>query len=91
MQEAGIMNFLRTILIIILIYYAFKIIARFILPLFLKKMMHNVEKKFTEQQQNTTHQTHVKEGETVIDKTPNAHAKSNKDVGEYVDYEDIEE
>ncbi|MET2985684.1 DUF4834 family protein [Aureibaculum conchae] len=91
MQEAGIMNFIRTILIILAIYYALKIIGRYVFPIFMNKMMQNVEKKFNEQQGRTASQNqNVKEGETVIDKTPNANSKSNSDVGEYVDYEDVE-
>ena len=31
-----------------------------------------------------------KEGETVIDKMPNQNKQSNSDVGEYVDYEEID-
>ena len=91
MQEAGLINFMKTILIIVAIYYILKLIAKFVLPLFLKKMMQKVEKKFNEQQhQNSSNQTHVNEGETVVDKAPNTKSKSNKDVGEYVDYEDVE-
>jgi len=91
MQQAGLMNFIRTILIIVIIYYAFKFIAKLVFPLFFKKMMHTVEKKFNEQQQRSApNQQNVKEGETVIDKAPKQSAKSNNDVGEYVDYEDVE-
>ena len=91
MQQAGLMNFIRTILILALIYYAFKIIGRYIFPLILKKMMGKVEKNFNEQQhRNTSNQQPVKEGETVIDKTPNQAKKTNDQVGEYVDYEDVE-
>ncbi len=91
MQEAGVINFMKTILIIVAIYYIFKLIAKFVLPLFLKKMMQKVEKKFNEQQhQSSSNQTHAKEGETIVDKAPNTKAKSSKDVGEYVDYEDVE-
>ena len=54
-------------------------------------MMNNVEKKFNEQQQKSPPaEKHVKEGETIIDKTPNQSVKSNNDVGEYTDYEDVE-
>ena len=91
MQEAGLMNFIRTILIILLIYYALKIIGRYVFPIFLKKMMNNVEKKFNNQQFGDQGQkSSVKEGETVIDKAPNTKSNTNKDVGEYVDYEDVE-
>ena len=85
------MNLIRTILIIVLIYYALKMIGRFAFPLLLKKMMRNVEKKFNQQGQGSpSNQPPVKEGETVIDKTPNQAKKSNDDVGEYVDYEEVE-
>lgn len=91
MQEAGIVTLFRTILIILLIYYGFKLIARFVFPLFFKRMMKNVEKKFNEQQyRNTPEQNNVKEGETVIDKAPKTQSKANEDTGEYVDYEEIE-
>jgi len=59
--------------------------------MFFKRMMNNVEKKFNDQQSNnSTSERKVKEGETIIDKTPNQPSKSNNDVGEYVDYEDVE-
>lgn len=90
MQQAGFINFLRTILIIIVFYYVFKYIARLVFPLFFKKMMNSVEKKFNEQQRNSTNQEHVKEGETVIDKTPDQKNRSNDSGGEYIDYEEIE-
>ena len=91
MLEAGFMNFLRTILIIILIYYVFKIVGRFLLPIFFKKVMSNVEKKFSQRpHQNNPNQTNIKEGETVIDKTPGNRSKSNDNIGEYIDYEDVE-
>jgi hypothetical protein len=92
MQEAGLMNFLRTLLIIILIYYVLKYIGRIVFPIFFKKMMNSVEKKFDEQRKGyTPEDTTVKEGETVIDKTPKQNKSSNDKVGEYVDYEDVDE
>lgn len=91
MQQAGLVNFIRTILIIVIIYYALKFIGRIVFPMFFKRMMNNVEKKFNDQQSNnSTSERKVKEGETIIDKTPNQPSKSNNDVGEYVDYEDVE-
>ncbi len=91
MEAAGFINLLRTILILIVVYYAFKFIARLVFPMLFKKVMSNVEKKFNEQQhRESAHQEHTKEGETIIDKSPNASKKSNTTVGEYVDYEDVE-
>ena len=91
MQQAGLVNFIRTILIIVVIYYALKFIGRIVFPMFFKRMMNNVEKKFNEQQHKSSPtEKQVKEGETIIDKTPNQSGKSNNNVGEYVDYEDVE-
>jgi hypothetical protein len=91
MQQAGLMNFIGTILIIALIYYAFKFIARLVFPLLFKKVMNNVEKKFNEQQHRSSrNEPPVKEGETVIDKAPRQTKKINDDAGEYVDYEELE-
>lgn len=91
MQQADLMNFLRTIFIILLIYYALKIIARFAFPLLFKKVMGNVEKKFREQQnQRQSNQQQTKVGETVIDKAPKTNQKINDSTGEYIDYEEVE-
>lgn len=87
------MGFLRTIAIFVIIYYAFKLFSRYIAPIFLKKVINNVEKKYKEQQQQQSEQQNPqgKVGETVIAKKPAEPKESRKDVGEYVDYEDVKE
>lgn len=86
------MGFLRTIAIIIIIYYVFKFFSRYIAPIFLKKVISNVEKKFREQQQNQYNNTpEGKVGETVIEKKPSANNEGNKNVGEYIDYEEVKD
>jgi ribosomal protein S17E len=83
------MGLLRTIAIIIIVYYAFKFIGRYILPLFVKRMVDNVEKKYKEQHQNQYQDEKAKVGETVIDIKPSKIKESNKNVGDYVDYEEL--
>jgi hypothetical protein len=86
------MGLLKTIAILIIIYYALKFFSRYIAPIFLKKVMSNVEKKMKEQQQNQqTGEPQGKVGETVIAKKPSTPKEGNKDVGDYVDYEDVNE
>ncbi len=80
---------IKTIAIILIVYYAFKFIGRYILPLFVKRMVDNVEKKYKEQQQYQQQDENVKVGETVIDKKPSTNKESSKDVGDYIDYEEI--
>lgn len=91
MQEAGFLNFLRTILIIILVWYGLKFVGRYLFPIFFQKMMKNFEKKVRDQQGYQQPVDDTKIGETTIERAPQQTKKSNKNVGEYVDYEDVDE
>ena len=96
LQEASAMGLLRTILIILLVYFGFKILARLFAPFLLRFVAKKAEQKFGGQfggfkdQANQRQQQKQKEGETVIDKMPNQNKQSNTKVGEYVDYEEID-
>ncbi|SFD07101.1 DUF4834 family protein [Algibacter pectinivorans] len=87
------MGLLKTILIIALVYYGIKIISRIFAPLLLKFAAKKAEERFGGQfgqfQKRQSQQTEKKEGEITIDKIPETKT-SNKNVGEYVDYEEIE-
>ena len=85
------MGLLRTIAIIIIVYYAFKFIGKYVMPLFLKRVVKNVEKKMRQQQENQYKQETGNIGETVIDKKPAGTKESNKNVGDYVDYEEVKD
>jgi len=82
------MGLIRTLAIIVIVYYAFKFIGRYILPLFIKRVVTNVEKKYKAQQEYAERGKDGEIGETVIDKKPN-NKGGNKSVGDYVDYEEI--
>ncbi len=90
MQAASFTGVLNTILIIMLIYYGLKFVGKFLMPIFIQKVMQNVEKKFDQQQNNQVYDK-SKEGKTTIDKKPRPSKESNKDVGEYVDFEDVDD
>jgi len=90
MQEAGPVTFMRTILILIIIYYVFKLIARYVLPFFLKRFIHKMQDKAQQQYGNQQQETNVNVGETSIDKKPNQQGQSNNSAGEYVDYEEVD-
>jgi len=83
------MGLLRTILIILLIYYGFKFLARLFAPYLMKRMVNKMQQKAQNQHRNQ-HQSNAKVGETIIDKKPNTNNQSNNSVGEYVDYEEVE-
>lgn len=88
------MGLLRTLAIIVIVYYVIKFIGRYILPLFVGKIINNVEKKMRDQQQQFNNQGQKstgKVGETVIAKKPSDYKEGNKNVGDYVDYEEVKD
>jgi hypothetical protein len=93
-QEASVMGLLRTVLIILLIYFGLKILARIFAPLLLRFVAKKAEQKFGEQfggfKNQANQEKRQKEGETVIDKMPNQNKSSNSKVGEYIDYEELD-
>ncbi len=89
-HQAGPMNFLRTILIILLVYYTLKFLAKLFAPYLMKKAMQKMQEKAQKQYGATQKKENVKVGETTIDKTPNQSKESDKSVGEYIDFEEID-
>ncbi|WP_452224554.1 DUF4834 family protein [Lacinutrix chionoecetis] len=87
------MGFLKTILIILLVYYGFKILARFFGPFILKYLSKKATERFSGQFRDFNNQRQQQkpqnEGEITIDKMPK-NKSSNNSVGEYVDYEEID-
>ena len=83
---ADMVGLIRTILIIVMIYYGLKFLSRYVLPIvltnYIKKMQQNQQQRATEQNANV--------GETVVDKKPKTPKSSNNQVGEYVDFEEID-
>jgi hypothetical protein len=80
------MQLLRTILIIIIVYYLFKLLVRYVLPglarYFIRKTVEDIEK----QQKSQERKTGGARAENPRDK------KSALDnIGEYVDYEEIDD
>ncbi len=94
LQTASAMGLLRTILIIVLIYFGVKILSRIFAPLLLRFVAKKAEEKFGQQfggfKNQDQQQPRQKTGETVIDKMPKQSKNSNDKVGEYVDFEELE-
>jgi hypothetical protein len=92
LQFASLTGFVRTILILLLVYYGVKIVSRLLAPYLLRYVSKKAEQRFGGQfrQYQEPKQGQRKEGEVSIDKMPSAPKPSNNDVGEYVDYEEID-
>lgn len=87
------MGLLRTIFIIVLVYYLFKVLSRIFAPFLMKYAAKKAGERFGDQfgqfQKQGQQEPLKKEGEITIDKIPKTKT-SNKDVGDYVDYEEID-
>ena len=66
-------------------------LTRIFAPYLMRYMSKKMQERFGDQfqQSQNTSNSKQKEGETVIDKVPQSDKSSNKNVGEYVDYEEI--
>jgi CBS domain containing-hemolysin-like protein len=85
------MGLLKTLLIILFVYYALRWLTRLFAPILMKRMVNKMQQKAQQQyNQQRRHTTAAREGETVIDKRPQSHQQSNDKVGEYVDFEEID-
>ena len=67
-------------------------LTRIFAPYLMRYMSKKMQERFGDQfqQSQNTSNSMQKEGETVIDKVPQSDKSSNKNVGEYVDYEEID-
>lgn len=95
MYLASFSGFLETVLIILLIFYALKFLFRWfgpsILRYILKKMGQKAMQKFGGNTNfNAKRPKKKQKTEVEIDRKPPNQHKSNKDAGEYIDYEEID-
>jgi len=90
-QIASLTGVFRLILIVLVIYYAFSLIVRYVMPLIMRKYVNDFQKRFTEENLRSQQEMNrKKEGEVSIkfvDKDKNK--SQHPDDGEYVDYEEI--
>jgi hypothetical protein len=86
------MGLLKTLFILLLIYYGLKFLTKLFAPFLMKKVVNKMQQKaeqYKNQQQGFS-KPNVKEGETIIDKAPNKTKQSKDSVGDYVDFEEID-
>ena len=87
------MAFLKTILIIILCYYLFKILVKLFAPKILNYAAKKTEAHFKERfGEFTNHNTTQDEqfGDVIIDKRPAKKSSTSEKVGDYIDFEEID-
>lgn len=79
-------NFLKTVGIIVVIYYGLKFVGRLLFPIVVKKAVNNMQSRQTQYQRRQPKQ----EGEVTVEKNAREQARTRATEGEYVDFEEIE-
>ena len=80
--EAGLLSFLRTLLIFLAIYYAFRLIVRFLFPRVLKWFVNKQQQNFRDQTNPRNQEKRSKKNQT------KSHTEG---IGDYVDYEEVKD
>tara|TARA_B100000902_G_scaffold17828_1_gene21411 strand:- start:704 stop:961 length:258 start_codon:yes stop_codon:yes gene_type:complete len=85
------MQLIRTILIILLVYYGIKFTTRLLAPLLLKRLIKKMSGNFHKTSYQYTQKKKEKEGDVTINKSSNKKEIKTNNVGDYVDFEEINE
>ena len=85
-----LVNLLRTILIIAIIYYGIRLIAKYVLPLLVAKGVKNMQQKMENQYRQQNQKSSRPEGEVIIERENTNRRGTDHDKGEYVDFEEVE-
>ncbi|MCM4152289.1 DUF4834 domain-containing protein [Arenibacter sp. N53] len=87
------MGFLKTILIVLLVYYLLKIVAKWFAPRMFRYAAKKTEEHFKEKFEGFAAQNDQKEeqiGDVIIEKKTTKKKNTSKNVGDYIDFEEIE-
>ena len=84
-----LVGFIRTLLVIAIIYLGIRIITRYILPMLVDKGMKNMQQKM-HNQHNQNQRSSRREGEVTIEKNRNQSSNNSQNKGEYVDFEEVD-
>tara|TARA_R110000868_G_scaffold3811_13_gene23573 strand:+ start:6887 stop:7150 length:264 start_codon:yes stop_codon:yes gene_type:complete len=87
------MGFLKTILIILLVYYFLKILGKLFAPRMFRYAAKKTEEHFKEKfegfaEQNNSNEEQI--GDVIIENKTAKKKNTSKNVGEYIDFEEIE-
>lgn len=84
---------MQTLLIILLVLFIISRLLRYLMPYILKRVQRKMEenmRQYTDRAARQNTQT-VQEGETVVVSKPKTKQDANtKDIGEYVDFEEVD-
>jgi len=86
------MTFLKTILIVLLVYFGLKFLIRLATPYLMRYISKKAGQQFEQFFGNNPDMNtqRKQEGSITIDKTPSPNSRTSKKVGEYVEYEEVD-
>ncbi len=92
-MEASLTGFLRVLFILIIVYYVFRLLVRFVFPFLVKRYLNNFQKKFYDANPHLDpNQSTSKDGEVKVKRKSSDDRKGKTDdFGEYIDYEEIKD
>ena len=83
----GLIRFLFWFLVI---FYLFKILVRIFTPFLMKRFANKIQERFNKQYQNSENPPQ-EEGEVTLERTDTSTKTKSNDLGDYVDFEEVEE
>lgn len=84
-----ITNLLKTLFIIVIIFYLIKIIARYVLPLLVQRGMKSMQQKMQDQF-GGQQQPSRREGDVTVERKRNGRPGNRPHDGEYIDFEEVD-
>ncbi len=84
------MALIRFLFFLLLFYFLFKILGRYVFPLLVKRYVNSKKKQYYQQNPNARPEQ-GKEGDIHIRKPSDRKRRVNADAAEYVDYEEVED
>lgn len=81
------MGFIKALLIILLIWYSIKLLARILIPIFIAKFIRNTQERFQQKYQGQQN----KKDEDIKSNSSREKKNSTENLGEYVDFEEVED
>lgn len=90
MQEASPYNLFRTIVYIVGFYYVVKFLSRIFMPMLFQKVVNKAQENFQKQQEEFQN-NYKNQSTTDFNTTSNKNPKATKQVGEYIDFEEIKD
>lgn len=89
-QQASMTGLVRLLLIILIIYAIYRILARYVFPFAVRYYLKRMEREFYNRNPHLRDEPKKKEGDVTIEQQPGkTKGKISDDTGEYVDYQDI--